>query len=214
MRIAERGQMTEYNQTAKQDKGKIRPTLVPRQIIRDIAVVRAYGNAKYKDSENWRDVEPERYRDALCRHLLAYLDDPESIDPESGIKHLKHLACNVAFLCEMENVEQEVPEVKIKTCETCRHWYHQPGTCISGRCAQRSGYTNYDYTCDSWETAVTEETGLIEDEIELNCSNCKHWERSDDSWTRSGRCTQMFKDGIETLDTGYCPLWWGKEEQE
>lgn len=37
--------------------------------------------------------------------LLAYLDDPAGVDPESGIKHLKHLACNVAFLCEMEDKE-------------------------------------------------------------------------------------------------------------
>lgn len=92
------------DQSAKADAGKIRPTLVPTQIIRDIAEVREYGNAKYGSSDNWKEVEPERYRDALCRHLLEYLDDPNSVDVESGIKHLKHIACNVAFLCEMEDV--------------------------------------------------------------------------------------------------------------
>lgn len=91
----------DYN--AKHDEGKLRLTLVPRQIIRDIAEVRMYGNEKYGDPENWRTVEPERYRDALMRHMLAYLDDPQRVDEESGIKHLKHIACNVAFLCEMEN---------------------------------------------------------------------------------------------------------------
>lgn len=89
-------------QEAKADAGKLQITLVPRQIIRDIAEVRMYGNMKYGDPENWREVEPERYRDALCRHLLAYLDNPRSTDRESGIRHLKHIACNVAFLCEME----------------------------------------------------------------------------------------------------------------
>lgn len=95
------------DQRAKNDAGKLQLTLVPRQMIRDVAEVRMYGNAKYPEggSENWRQVEPERYRDALCRHLLAYLDDPASVDLESGIKHLKHLACNVAFLCEMEDKE-------------------------------------------------------------------------------------------------------------
>lgn len=92
-----------FDQTAKADKGKIRPTLVPRQIIRDIAVVREYGNRKYHDPDNWKEVEVERYRDALCRHLLAYLDDPKSVDEESGIPHYKHMACNMAFICEMEN---------------------------------------------------------------------------------------------------------------
>ena len=90
------------DQTAKADAGKLQLTLVPRQIIRDIAEVRMYGNRKYGDPENWRTVEIQRYRDAAFRHFLAYLDDPHGVDEESGINHLKHLACNIAFLCEME----------------------------------------------------------------------------------------------------------------
>ena len=90
------------NQSAKADEGKLQLTLVPTQIIRDIAEVRMYGNKKYKSPDNWKEVEPQRYRDALFRHLLAYIDDPDSKDAESGIKHLKHIACNVAFLCEMD----------------------------------------------------------------------------------------------------------------
>ena len=90
------------NYEAKQDFGKLQLTLVPRQIIRDIAAVRMYGNEKYGDPENWRTVEPERYRDAAFRHFLAYLDDPRGVDSESGLPHLSHLACNIAFLCELE----------------------------------------------------------------------------------------------------------------
>lgn len=89
-------------QEAKADAGKLQLTLVPRQIINDIAAVRMYGNNKYHDPDNWRTVEVERYRDALFRHLLAYLDDPQGKDEESGLPHLWHIACNVAFLCEME----------------------------------------------------------------------------------------------------------------
>lgn len=91
-----------FDQTAKADMGKMRPTLVPRQIIRDIAIVRGYGDKKYGSSDNWKQVEIERYRDALCRHLLAYLDDPDGKDAESGLFHYQHLACNCAFICEME----------------------------------------------------------------------------------------------------------------
>ncbi len=90
------------NQQAKADSGKARLTLVPRQILFDIAKVREYGNKKYGSSENWKQVEKERYRDAAFRHFLAYLDDPEGLDEESGLPHLAHLACNIAFLCEME----------------------------------------------------------------------------------------------------------------
>lgn len=90
------------NQTAKADAGKLQLTLVPRQMIRDVARIRMYGNAKYGDPENWRTVEVQRYRDAAFRHLLAYLDDPHGVDEESGLPHLWHLECNLAFLAEME----------------------------------------------------------------------------------------------------------------
>ena len=97
------------DQMVKADAGKLQITLVPRQIIRDIAAVRMYGNKKYPTggSDNWKQVEPERYRDALMRHVLAYLDDPESKDEESGLPHLWHAACNLAFLCELERPDDQ-----------------------------------------------------------------------------------------------------------
>ena len=88
------------DQEAKADAGKPKLSLVPTQVIRDIAEVREYGNKKYHDPDNWRQVEPQRYIDALYRHLLAVVDDPQSVDEESGIAHYKHIACNIAFLCE------------------------------------------------------------------------------------------------------------------
>ena len=94
------------NQTVKHDKGKLQLTLVPREIIRDIARVRMYGVEKYTDPDNWRKVEVERYRDALMRHTLDYLDDPDGVDVESGLSHLAHIACNVAFLCELKKEKE------------------------------------------------------------------------------------------------------------
>ena len=93
------------NQQAKADAGKPQLTLVPRQIIWDIAKVRMYGNKKYKDPDNWKQVEPQRYREAAYRHFLAYLDDPFGVDPESGLPHRWHLETNLAFLAELENAE-------------------------------------------------------------------------------------------------------------
>lgn len=91
-----------FSQTAKADAGKLDLTLVPLQIIEDIAEVREYGNKKYGDPDNWKTVEINRYRAALFRHFLAYLRDHDAVDKESGIKHYKHMACNMAFICEME----------------------------------------------------------------------------------------------------------------
>ena len=96
------------NQKAKKDAGKEQLTLVPRRIIHDICQVRMYGNKKYPEGgpDNWKRVSKERYRDAAYRHFLAYLDDPQGVDEESGLLHLYHLACNIAFLCEFEDAER------------------------------------------------------------------------------------------------------------
>lgn len=92
----------ENNQDIKADAGKAQLTLVPRQILFDVAKVREYGMKKYGEKESWKKVEIQRYRDAAFRHFMAYLDDPKGVDDESGLPHLSHLACNVAFLCELE----------------------------------------------------------------------------------------------------------------
>lgn len=93
----------EREQETKADAGKPKLTLVPRRIIYDIARVREFGTEKYRDPENWRKVELERYRNAAYRHLLAYLDNPDGVDEESLLPHYWHLACNVEFICELED---------------------------------------------------------------------------------------------------------------
>ena len=95
------------DQSAKDDADKLRLTLVPRKIIWAIAAIRSYGTKKYGDPENWRRVKAERYRDAAYRHFMAYLDDPAGVDQESGLPHLWHLACNIAFLCDIDGIEKD-----------------------------------------------------------------------------------------------------------
>lgn len=94
------------NQQAKADAGKAPISLVPMEIVWAIAWIRKYGNEKYGDPDNWKTVEPERYRDALMRHLLHYISDPKSVDEESGYPHLWHAACNMAFLMHMDYGEE------------------------------------------------------------------------------------------------------------
>lgn len=100
------------DQKEKADYGKAKLSLVPRRIIWDIAAIREYGNNKYPEGgpDNWKKVDAQRYRDALYRHLMYYLDDPNGVDEESGFPHLWHLACNVAFLCELEDdhIKEEI----------------------------------------------------------------------------------------------------------
>lgn len=98
--------MCPMGQDAKADAGKPRYTLVPVSLIEAVAAVRMFGCSKYHGPDNWRKVEPQRYKDALYRHWLYYLKG-EECDQESGLPHLWHLACNAAFLIEMEGGQHE-----------------------------------------------------------------------------------------------------------
>lgn len=88
----------------KDTTGKIRLSLVPPSIIEAIGAVRTFGGAKYGSDDNWQAVPSEEWLDALYRHLLCFLKDPQAKDPESGLSHLAHMACNLAFLIELEEV--------------------------------------------------------------------------------------------------------------
>ena len=62
--------------SAKTDGGKTRRTRGPPALMEAVAAVRGYGCRKYGDPDIWRRVAPQRYRDALYRHWLAYLKTP------------------------------------------------------------------------------------------------------------------------------------------
>lgn len=89
------------DQQAKADQGKPCPSLCPVSLIEAVTAVRMYGTQKYGDPDNWKQVEPERFWDATLRHVLKAWHNPYSIDKESGLPNLWHIATNVAFLIEM-----------------------------------------------------------------------------------------------------------------
>lgn len=72
--------------------------LLPMKPIEQIVDVLAYGAKKYA-ANNWQKLaDPEdRYYAACLRHLTAWRMG-ETTDPESGIHHLAHAACNLVFL--------------------------------------------------------------------------------------------------------------------
>ena len=95
---------------AKDIKNKPRLSLVSPYLIEAVGKVRTYGSEKYKSIEKWRTVPEEYYRDAMMRHLVAYMKDPQAIDQESGLPHLWHLACNDNFLIELAETSEEVKQ--------------------------------------------------------------------------------------------------------
>ena len=87
-------------QGIKHDAGKIRPSLIPVECIEEIARVLTYGAEKYAP-DNWKQVSPERYHDALWRHYIAW-QKGEKVDAESGLSHAAHFATNAIFLLWFE----------------------------------------------------------------------------------------------------------------
>lgn len=86
---------------AKHDEGKVPLELFPRQALTDIGKVLAFGAAKY-GPDNWRKgMAWRRLGGAALRHLTAWLDS-EDVDDESGLSHLAHAGCCIAFLLEYE----------------------------------------------------------------------------------------------------------------
>lgn len=85
----------------KHDGGKARLDLVPAELIEAVGAVMTHGTEKYGEA-SYRKVEPKRYRAALMRHICKWLKDPHGNDEDSGLPHLWHIACNVAFLLELD----------------------------------------------------------------------------------------------------------------
>lgn len=67
-----------------------------------VASILTFGAKKYAD-HSWQGVEgaDRRYKAALLRHLTAHAKG-EKNDPESGMPHLAHAACNALFILELE----------------------------------------------------------------------------------------------------------------
>ena len=86
----------------KFDQGKLQYGLVPPKALKETVKVLTVGAEKY-DRNNWKKVPDAqaRYYDALQRHLWDWFSG-EQLDPETGINHLAHAACNILFLLERD----------------------------------------------------------------------------------------------------------------
>lgn len=101
--------MDDTDYTLKHDQGKLDVTLVPSEAVRAIARVMEAGLKKGYGRGSWKKVEPNRYRAALYRHLLDYIDDPDHIDAETGLPTIELVLCNAAFLSVLEKYKPTGP---------------------------------------------------------------------------------------------------------
>lgn len=81
----------------KDDKGKLRFSLLPWGSVREVVKIFEHGAEKY-GSDNWKTVQdPEnRYLNALMRHTVATAEG-EKVDAD-GLDHLACIAANALIL--------------------------------------------------------------------------------------------------------------------
>ena len=90
-------------EAVKFDAGKPPLALISRIALEEEAKVMAYGVGKY-GTHNWRSgMDFSRLMDAALRHVYAFADG-EDLDKETGLSHLAHARCCLAFLLEYQGV--------------------------------------------------------------------------------------------------------------
>lgn len=90
----------------KADTEKVRLEFLPVQPLLDVGEVLTYGAVKY-GPRNWeKGLAWHRAYGATLRHLFAWWSG-ETYDPETGLNHLAHAACNILFLLEYSKTYQE-----------------------------------------------------------------------------------------------------------
>lgn len=93
--------VTQVEETLKFDTEKTPLHLVPYSSVEALGAVLAYGAKKYAPW-NWRKgIAWSRYFSAAMRHLFQWWWVARK-DPETGMSHLWHAMCNIAFLIEYE----------------------------------------------------------------------------------------------------------------
>lgn len=93
----------------KHDTEKVRLDLMPVRPILELGKVLTYGGHKYGD-RNWeKGLLWSRPYAAALRHLFAWFGG-ETTDPETGLNHLAHAMCNMAFLLEYAETHPELDD--------------------------------------------------------------------------------------------------------
>jgi hypothetical protein len=88
----------------KETKDKLLWTLLPFKQLEYVVQVMMFGAKKYS-KDNWKNCNPEDYKEACMRHLTAYFNE-EWLDQESNLPHLAHLICNALFLLWFKDNEK------------------------------------------------------------------------------------------------------------
>lgn len=82
---------------------KPRFSLLDTKFILELIAAMENGAAKY-GVENWKEIEPMKFRDALFRHYASFCAG-ETVDKDSGLSNLAHIAANAMILFALQNTK-------------------------------------------------------------------------------------------------------------
>lgn len=100
------GWYSAISEAIRHNQDKLRVDLIPTELIEEVAKVFTFGAKKYSPN-NWKGFTKEQQDEilgSLLRHILEY-QKGNKLDSESGLHHLAHAACNIAFILYFENKE-------------------------------------------------------------------------------------------------------------
>lgn len=93
----------------KDDGGKARHDLIPPELPEAISAVLTFGASKYGE-RNWeKGMNWGRPFAALMRHMWSWWRG-EKADPETGMSHLWHAGCCIAFLIAFEQRQKGIDD--------------------------------------------------------------------------------------------------------
>ena len=93
----------------KADTDKVPLDLLSPLALNGTAKVLGFGAKKYA-AHNWRKgLVWSRIIAAILRHTFAFVRG-EDLDPESGLPHIDHVACNVMFLQEFYHTRRDLDD--------------------------------------------------------------------------------------------------------
>jgi hypothetical protein len=93
----------------KDNRSKSRMDLIPGVALVEVGKVLAHGAQKYKPN-NWRlGLSWSQTMGSILRHLAAF-SEGEDLDPESGLPHVAHAACQILFLLTYVTTETGIDD--------------------------------------------------------------------------------------------------------
>jgi hypothetical protein len=94
---------------SKLDTGKPMMDLLDPDFLIGVSQVLTFGAKKYA-AHNWRKgIAVSRLLAATLRHVVAIMKG-ENLDPETGLQHAYHAACELMFLSSMLTTRKDVDD--------------------------------------------------------------------------------------------------------